>query len=114
MWLCSCPGTTHDCAIGQAGPSILSRDGPSRAPRRRVDRAGWMLPRDASVQARASAAGRTHLGGLPDRQSEEHTSELQSHHDLVCRLLLEKKKKKKKPTTKKQKIQKIQLTNTYI
>src|SRR5437667_6469989 len=29
-----------------------------------------------------------------DRRSEEHTSELQSHHDLVCRLLLEKKKKK--------------------
>src|SRR5438132_5924918 len=29
----------------------------------------------------------------PDR-SEEHTSELQSHSDLVCRLLLEKKKKK--------------------
>src|SRR5437773_3360735 len=26
-------------------------------------------------------------------RSEEHTSELQSHHDLVCRLLLEKKKK---------------------
>src|SRR5437773_9770860 len=24
-------------------------------------------------------------------RSEEHTSELQSHHDLVCRLLLEKK-----------------------
>src|SRR5436190_10404398 len=37
----------------------------------------------------------------PDRsawrkyRSEEHTSELQSHSDLVCRLLLEKKKKKK-------------------
>src|SRR5438034_3324943 len=28
------------------------------------------------------------------RRSEEHTSELQSHSDLVCRLLLEKKKKK--------------------
>src|SRR5437667_464056 len=27
-----------------------------------------------------------------DARSEEHTSELQSHHDLVCRLLLEKKK----------------------
>src|SRR5437773_6774796 len=27
-----------------------------------------------------------------DFRSEEHTSELQSHHDLVCRLLLEKKK----------------------
>src|SRR5947207_6665111 len=32
-------------------------------------------------------------------RSEEHTSELQSHSDLVCRLLLEKKKK----TTKKKK-----------
>src|SRR5437773_2091834 len=41
------------------------------------------------------------LGGLADLvvhmplcaigRSEEHTSELQSHHDLVCRLLLEKK-----------------------
>src|SRR5437773_8436485 len=29
-------------------------------------------------------------------RSEEHTSELQSHHDLVCRLLLEKKKKNTK------------------
>src|SRR5438034_8713589 len=28
-----------------------------------------------------------------DPRSEEHTSELQSHSDLVCRLLLEKKKK---------------------
>src|SRR5438034_8270925 len=30
------------------------------------------------------------------RRSEEHTSELQSHSDLVCRLLLEKKKKTNK------------------
>src|SRR5690606_40757854 len=30
------------------------------------------------------------------RRSEEHTSELQSRENLVCRLLLEKKKKKKK------------------
>src|SRR5690242_21610441 len=29
-------------------------------------------------------------------RSEEHTSELQSHVNLVCRLLLEKKKKKKR------------------
>src|SRR5438034_8642866 len=28
-------------------------------------------------------------------RSEEHTSELQSHSDLVCRLLLEKKKRKR-------------------
>src|SRR5260221_10168732 len=31
---------------------------------------------------------------LSPEKSEEHTSELQSHSDLVCRLLLEKKKKK--------------------
>src|SRR5437773_6649505 len=36
-------------------------------------------------------------------KAEEHTSELQSHHDLVCRLLLEKKKKKKKNKKKKKK-----------
>src|SRR5438034_8219365 len=30
---------------------------------------------------------------LPVDRSEEHTSELQSHSDLVCRLLLEKKKR---------------------
>src|SRR5688572_32652341 len=32
-------------------------------------------------------------------RSEEHTSELQSQSNLVCRLLLEKKKKKKNTTT---------------
>src|SRR6266496_4847122 len=46
-------------------------------------------------------------GGVPALQarSEEHTSELQSRRDLVCRLLLEKKKKKKFPylTEKKKK-----------
>src|SRR5438034_8333288 len=31
---------------------------------------------------------------FPNGRSEEHTSELQSHSDLVCRLLLEKKKRK--------------------
>src|SRR5437868_10740249 len=39
---------------------------------------------------RAAMPG-TDRGGL---RSEEHTSELQSRFDLVCRLLLEKKKKK--------------------
>src|SRR5215204_7211121 len=38
-----------------------------------------------------------------ESRSEEHTSELQSHSDLVCRLLLEKKKKKRKQRTIKQK-----------
>src|SRR5215207_11619407 len=42
-------------------------------------------------------------------RSEEHTSELQSRVDLVCRLLLEKKKKKRRntpPLKKKKKITK--------
>src|SRR5690349_23996831 len=43
--------------------------------------------------------------GLPRdvaaKRSEEHTSELQSRRDLVCRLLLEKKNKKKKKHTHK-------------
>src|SRR6202022_5042205 len=32
------------------------------------------------------------LGAIDRKRSEEHTSELQSHSDVVCRLLLEKKK----------------------
>src|SRR6266478_1422611 len=36
----------------------------------------------------------------PATRSEEHTSELQSQSNLVCRLLLEKKKKKKNTTRK--------------
>src|SRR2546427_9404316 len=39
---------------------------------------------------------------FPER-SEEHTSELQSQSNLVCRLLLEKKKKKKNKQTHNQK-----------
>src|SRR5438034_3168918 len=35
------------------------------------------------------------LGSAPHLRSEEHTSELQSHSDLVCRLLLEKKKQQR-------------------
>src|SRR5437773_6314433 len=46
--------------------------------------------RSASERIRfARPAGAVPVGW---KRSEEHTSELQSHHDLVCRLLLEKKK----------------------
>src|SRR5690242_21168045 len=38
---------------------------------------------------------RSCLAAARQVRSEEHTSELQSHVNLVCRLLLEKKKKKK-------------------
>src|SRR2546427_11538307 len=42
--------------------------------------------------------GLTETGPERSGRSEEHTSELQSQSNLVCRLLLEKKKKKKKKT----------------
>src|SRR5437773_7379085 len=47
----------------------------------------WPLMKALSSDARKTTAPSTSSG-----RSEEHTSELQSHHDLVCRLLLEKKK----------------------
>src|SRR2546421_4110600 len=43
----------------------------------------------------ARPQGRVDYADAPRRRSEEHTSELQSRSDLVCRLLLEKKKNKK-------------------
>src|SRR5437868_13015266 len=46
---------------------------------------------NAAAQGRVAGALRVQKG-----RSEEHTSELQSRFDLVCRLLLEKKKTKKK------------------
>src|SRR5437588_8242826 len=39
------------------------------------------------------AVSKPHLPCRATKRSEEHTSELQSHSDLVCRLLLEKKKR---------------------
>src|SRR5438094_5287787 len=54
---------------------------------------GAHLSRPRPVRSRGwpARAGRVALAP----RSEEHTSELQSPYDLVCRLLLEKKKKKK-------------------
>src|SRR5690349_23534756 len=50
----------------------------------------------AGRRRRRIARGRRRLSC----RSEEHTSELQSRRDLVCRLLLEKKKKKKRTKKK--------------
>src|SRR5437588_8830689 len=62
---CGDPLGTHRCAaVGEVAETERRTDGMTEHPRG-----------DAS-------------------RSEEHTSELQSHSDLVCRLLLEKKKKK--------------------
>src|SRR5206468_12337683 len=56
-----------------------------------------------SKLARSSTARCNRHDRRADR-SEEHTSELQSRSDLVCRLLLEKKKKKQKKTKTKNNI----------
>src|SRR2546421_8125493 len=53
----------------------------------------WRI-RDPGAMHVATPSGRD----VWARRSEEHTSELQSRSDLVCRLLLEKKKKKKRRT----------------
>src|SRR2546430_10322762 len=53
-----------------------------RSPTRPAGRAGAGAPRSCGCPARARRRSR----------SEEHTSELQSQSNLVCRLLLEKKK----------------------
>src|SRR5260370_3873346 len=49
---------------------------------RTTPRSCWEVPRDPQLRARR----------ILEIRSEEHTSELQSHLNLVCRLLLEKKK----------------------
>src|SRR5437867_8609260 len=49
----------------------------------------------ASIRGPSMAAWRSMCHPPGSHRSEEHTSELQSPYDLVCRLLLEKKKKNK-------------------
>src|SRR5207247_7454689 len=58
----------------------------------------WRSGRSGVIRSSQKACRRAMLNSSCDmsdsRRSEEHTSELQSRVDLVCRLLLEKKKKK--------------------
>src|SRR5947207_8225971 len=64
-----------------------------RSPRRRTARSA--APAAARARSPRESGGQTGScsPGKESARSEEHTSELQSHSDLVCRLLLEKKKK---------------------
>src|SRR6266540_6534758 len=70
-----------------SGRSGVARGPPPRAAGSAPRRGRRWSPASPSTTARARRC-------WPPR-SEEHTSELQSHHEIVCRLLLEKKKKKK-------------------
>src|SRR5438093_7294630 len=64
----------------------------------RMDEPSKPRPSSKTASSRASAGivKCCHRPGKSMKRSEEHTSELQSLTNLVCRLLLEKKKKKRK------------------
>src|SRR6266540_4174697 len=82
------------------GPSPHEEAGEEdhREPRSRTDREPCRRNRELPLGFEPEGRPRRRAG-----RSEEHTSELQSHHDLVCRLLLEKKKKTKNKNKKKKK-----------
>src|SRR5690349_23068377 len=86
------------CFIGTATTAIYTLSLHDALPiyasafRRLVGERGQL--RGIGEVALGNARGRDELCRLPiPQRSEEHTSELQSRRDLVCRLLLEKKKK---------------------
>src|SRR5258706_7513144 len=83
--------------------TTLFRSRPDRSPQHRV-LAGEVHGRRDGVGNRGGQHPREfrcHAGEFPARvlRSEEHTSELQSLTNLVCRLLLEKKKKQEHAST---------------
>src|SRR5438034_4412371 len=77
-----CDWSSDVCSSDLIGESVL------------VDDAGRTVGQQRRAGEPVGAAER-HVALYGLTRSEEHTSELQSHSDLVCRLLLEKKKKKK-------------------
>src|SRR5690349_23088049 len=82
----------HDALpIFRRGRRGQQRQAARRAPRRVPARPHRAVPGRGRHRFSRWSRGRRGRRGL---RSEEHTSELQSRRDLVCRLLLEKKKKK--------------------
>src|SRR2546421_8375226 len=88
------------------GPSPATPRGPPASP-----------TTSGTPTVRQTAPGATRTTWTPSStiptatRSEEHTSELQSRSDLVCRLLLEKKKKKKECDRNATKNEKQELNN---
>src|SRR5690606_40647478 len=78
------PATDGTPAGRVTGPAARNSGGPPPT-----------APESAHTRTGAHKRNRAGPGGSPARsRSEEHTSELQSRENLVCRLLLEKKKNK--------------------
>src|SRR5438067_5692902 len=97
------PRHSHGCASTCApAPPPISATACSRSSRRSPAAASSRSMSCSRAAARQSTGGtpRCCRSGRDARRcacrSEEHTSELQSRFDLVCRLLLEKKKKKER------------------
>src|SRR5690606_42136901 len=78
-------------AMMVAAARIHGRAFTERSPRRRGSARGSRRARVGRARHRRDS-GRTENGVRRSDRSEEHTSELQSRENLVCRLLLEKKK----------------------
>src|SRR5688572_32495246 len=83
------PYTTLFRSPATPNPPASTRTGALRAVLDNVA-SGGESPRRTRI---SGAAGRAPAAFHDSRRSEEHTSELQSQSNLVCRLLLEKKKK---------------------
>src|SRR5260370_20248588 len=89
-------GIAAGTVLGGAASSSLSQDATRGTPLE------FTNPRAGAGPFERTRAGKSpHIFLIsadmvsPDLRSEEHTSELQSHLNLVCRLLLEKKKEKR-------------------
>src|SRR5947207_7486625 len=94
MWPRNCGPASFQL---RRAPSARSANRPLRVPIHNVPAMMKRIRARARHCQRHPAGGQFARGGCATQaRSEEHTSELQSHSDLVCRLLLEKKKKKKK------------------
>src|SRR5206468_10550576 len=94
------PTDTYTLSLHDALPIFINSGGPRFARRSRHCRSPPSAPQPR-VYSALEGTGRPLSAGLRDplglrqpfiSRSEEHTSELQSRSDLVCRLLLEKKK----------------------
>src|SRR5438034_3313863 len=81
-------------------------------PRRTSHHTG-RFQRAAARCRRRSRAGWLRRAASSSFRSEEHTSELQSHSDLVCRLLLEKKNKHNRQRIQQYKYSVPRSTQTY-
>src|SRR6201989_3320120 len=72
-------------AAHKAGPNIVIWTDQDRAAAVTKVANAWAATNGATIQVVTK-----NFGDIRDNRSEEHTSELQSRRDLVCRLLLEK------------------------